>query len=93
MHRASSAAKRSDEALSAYVVLREINRILDREGIDAAIAYARSQWMQNPSLALAYRLATLCEQAGDRAGQWKYSSSFAGSRFLRRRAGAGRADC
>lgn len=57
--------KLMDEPMSAYVALREINRLQGEEGSDSAIGYARSQFMQNPSLALAYRLAQLHDEADD----------------------------
>lgn len=56
--------KMMTEPMSAYVALREINRIVRVDGSGAAISYARSQFLQNPSLALAYRLAQLHDQAG-----------------------------
>ena len=42
---------------SAYASIREINRMLAEEGSESAIAYARSKFISQPSLALAYRLA------------------------------------
>ena len=44
---------------SAYASIREINRILAEEDTESAIAYARSKFISQPSLALAYRLAQL----------------------------------
>lgn len=57
--------KLKDEPMSAYVALREINRVEAADGAKAAVAYARSQFMQNPSLAMAFRLAQLHDQAGE----------------------------
>lgn len=53
----------SDQTVDTYVTLREINRLLKTSDNAAAIAYARRQFMQNPSLALAYRLGQLHDQA------------------------------
>ncbi len=44
---------------SAYASIREINRMLAQEDSESAIAYARSKFISQPSLALAYRLAQL----------------------------------
>jgi uncharacterized protein (TIGR03790 family) len=44
---------------SAYASIREINRLLAVEGGEAALAFARSKYVSQPSLALAYRLAQL----------------------------------
>ena len=50
-----------------YASLREINRLLAEEGSEPAIAYARSKFISQPSLALAYRLAQLyASKAKDR---------------------------
>ena len=50
-----------------YACLREINRMLTQEGSEPAIAYARSKFISQPSLALAYRLAQLyASEAKDR---------------------------
>ena len=52
---------------NAYASLREINRILAEEGSESAIAYARTKFISQPSLALAYRLAQLyASEAKDR---------------------------
>ena len=48
-----------ESTFKAYASIREINRILAEEGSEPAIAYARSEFILQPSLALAYRLATL----------------------------------
>ena len=60
--------KFSEESIfTAYASIREINRILANEGSDPAIAYARSEFISQPSLALAYRLAQLyASEAKDR---------------------------
>ena len=44
---------------TAYASIREINRMLAEESSESAIAYARSKFISQPSLALAYRLAQL----------------------------------
>ena len=44
---------------TAYASIREINRMLTKEGSESAITYARSKFISQPSLALAYRLAQL----------------------------------
>ena len=52
---------------TAYAIIREINRMLVEEGSEPAIAYARSEFISQPSLALAYRLAQLyASEAKDR---------------------------
>ena len=52
---------------TAYASIREINRMLVEEGSEPAIAYARSEFISQPSLALAYRLAQLyASEAKDR---------------------------
>jgi uncharacterized protein (TIGR03790 family) len=52
---------------SAYASIREINRMLAEEGSESAISYARSKFISQPSLALAYRLAQLyTSEAKDR---------------------------
>jgi len=48
-----------DATFAAYASIREINRLLAKEGSEAAIAFARSKFVTQPSLALAYRLAQL----------------------------------
>ncbi|MEC7281050.1 MAG: TIGR03790 family protein, partial [Verrucomicrobiota bacterium] len=48
-----------DSTFTAYACIRETNRILAEEGSELAIAYARSEFISQPSLALAYRLAQL----------------------------------
>ena len=60
--------KYSEEStFKAYASIREINRILAEEGSEPAIAYARSEFISQPSLALAYRLAQLyASEAKDR---------------------------
>jgi uncharacterized protein (TIGR03790 family) len=51
----------------AYASIRETNRIFAEEGSEPAIAYARSEFISQPSLALAYRLAQLyASEAKDR---------------------------
>lgn len=48
-----------NSTFAAYASIREINRVLAKEGSEPAIAYARSKFITQPSLALAYRLAQL----------------------------------
>ena len=56
-----------DSTFTAYASIRETNRILAEEGSEPAIAYARSEFISQPSLALAYRLAQLyASEAMDR---------------------------
>ncbi|MEC8614310.1 MAG: TIGR03790 family protein, partial [Verrucomicrobiota bacterium] len=56
-----------DSTFTAYACIRETNRILAEEGSELAIAYARSEFISQPSLALAYRLAQLyASEAMDR---------------------------
>ncbi len=56
-----------DSTFTAYASIRETNRILAEEGSEPAIAYARSEFISRPSLALAYRLAQLyASEAKDR---------------------------
>jgi lipopolysaccharide biosynthesis regulator YciM len=49
---------------AAYASIREINRIHAQEGRESAIATARSKFISQPSLALAYRLAQLYTDEG-----------------------------
>ena len=55
----------ADDPFASYATIREINRLLADEGWDVAIAFARSRFVNQPSLALAYRLAKLYEEAGE----------------------------
>jgi uncharacterized protein (TIGR03790 family) len=48
-----------DSPFAAYASLREINRLLAEEDREAAIRFARAKFADQPSLALAYRLAQL----------------------------------
>lgn len=50
---------------SAYVYLRQINRLKATENIKAAIAFGQRQFDQRPSLPLAYKLATLYADQGE----------------------------
>ena len=54
----------SDTVFGTYAIVREINRILAQEGSEAAINFGRTEFMLQPSLALAYRLAVLYSNAG-----------------------------
>ncbi|TVP76884.1 MAG: TIGR03790 family protein [Puniceicoccaceae bacterium] len=56
--------KHSQESrFGAYASIREINRLVATEDLDTAIKFARSKFVDQPSLALAYRLARLYAQA------------------------------
>ena len=48
-----------DSIFITFARIREINRLLAEEGSEPAIAYARSEFISQPSLAMAYRLAQL----------------------------------
>lgn len=56
---ADQLANSKEVTFAAYASVREINRLLAQEGSAAAIAFARSKFVSQPSLALAYRLAQL----------------------------------
>jgi len=53
-----------DTTFGAYASIREINHLLAKEGSEAAIAFARSKFVMQPSLALAYRLGQLYAAEG-----------------------------
>lgn len=53
-----------DNQFAAYASIRESNRLLEVKGADAAIAFVRSKFMAQPSLALAYKLALLYAKEG-----------------------------
>ncbi|MEM7790545.1 MAG: TIGR03790 family protein [Verrucomicrobiota bacterium] len=53
---------------SSYPVIREINRLRAEEDLETAIQYARIQFVDNPSLALSYRLGLLYEEADNSKG-------------------------
>ena len=50
---------------AGYVDLREIRRLLDAGKADAALAHAKKAFVDNPSLALAYRLGRLHREQGN----------------------------
>ena len=50
---------------SAYLSLRQINRLKDEGKADEALAFARAQFVRQPSLALAYKLANLYAARGE----------------------------
>ncbi|MFT4901472.1 MAG: hypothetical protein ACI81V_000745 [Lentimonas sp.] len=52
-------------AFAPYLILRQLNRLKAERGDEAALEYARSQFSQNPSLVLAYRLAQLYDERGE----------------------------
>lgn len=54
----------ADTTFAGYASIREINRLLAEEGGEAAIAFARSKFVNQPSLALAYRVAQLYATEG-----------------------------
>ncbi|MGC6424295.1 MAG: TIGR03790 family protein [Lentimonas sp.] len=60
-------SRRANSPFSSYVHLREINRLKSEAGADAALAYARRQYVEQPSLALAYKLAQLFIEQGQKA--------------------------
>ena len=51
--------KSMDHSFSAYLCLRQINRLEAAGKADEALVYARTQFLRQPSLALAYKLAKL----------------------------------
>ena len=53
-----------DNRFAAYASIRESNRLLEEEGVDAAITFTRSKFTTYPSLALAYKLAQLYASVG-----------------------------
>lgn len=54
-----------EHPLYAYVCLREINRLQTARQPDAALAFARTQFMRRPALPLAYKLAQLYTRRGN----------------------------
>jgi uncharacterized protein (TIGR03790 family) len=54
----------TESPFGAYASIREINRLAAEEGAEAATSFARSRFMNQPSLALAYRLAQLYAAGG-----------------------------
>ncbi|MDQ8194539.1 TIGR03790 family protein [Coraliomargarita sp. SDUM461004] len=75
-------------SFAAYASIREINRLLSVDGLEAAITFARAKFVTQPSLALAYRLAQLYAQADkDREAVEalkiiRYISKFAADEFV-----------
>lgn len=61
---ASQLAESSGDPFAAYASVREINRLLATEGNESAISYAREQFTNQPSLALAFRVAQLYSSEG-----------------------------
>ena len=55
----------TDNPFSAYVYLREINRLEAQEKADEALSFAQTQFRQHPSLPLIYRLAQLYVKSGE----------------------------
>ncbi|MEO0510956.1 MAG: TIGR03790 family protein [Verrucomicrobiota bacterium] len=53
-----------ESPFSAYLGLRNMNRLEAVEGVEAAEAYARQFFIRYPSLAVAFRLAKYFEQSG-----------------------------
>ena len=51
--------KSMNHSFSAYLCLRQINRLQAEGKADEAVAFARTQFVRQPSLALAYQLAKL----------------------------------
>ena len=54
-----------ENPFSTYAYLRQINRLKAEETIDAAIAFAQQKFEQEPSLQLAYKLATMYADHGE----------------------------
>lgn len=54
-----------ESPLSAYLCLRQINRLEARGKADEAVSFARTQFVRQPSLALAYKLAKLYAAEGE----------------------------
>jgi hypothetical protein len=52
-------------SFSAYLCLRQINRLQAAGQADVALTYARAQFIRQPSLPLAYKLAKLYEDRGE----------------------------
>jgi uncharacterized protein (TIGR03790 family) len=61
---ADQLAHSQETTFAAYASIREINRLLAEESAEAAIAFARSKFVSQPSLALAYRMAQLYSSQG-----------------------------
>jgi len=59
-------AKQPDGPFSAYVYLREMNRLQSELSDEAAVQYARSRFVEQPSLAIAYKLSMLYSKMGDK---------------------------
>ena len=55
-----------ENPFSAYLCLRQINRLEAEGSGDEALAFARTQFMRQPSLPLAYKLAKLYSADGER---------------------------
>jgi len=55
----------TEHPLYAYVCLRQINRLQDAGQSDAALEFARTEFMHRPALPLAYKLAQLYAACGD----------------------------
>lgn len=53
-----------DNQFAAYASIRESNRLLEEKGTTASIAFVRSKFMAQPSLALSYKLAQLYAREG-----------------------------
>jgi uncharacterized protein (TIGR03790 family) len=54
-----------EDSFSAYLCLRQINRLEAVGNGDEALAFARTQFVRQPSLPLAYKLATLYTAVGE----------------------------
>lgn len=55
-----------DGPLAAYIGLRQINRLEVEASEDEALAYGRKLFLNHPSLAIAYRLARIYEERGQK---------------------------
>jgi hypothetical protein len=54
-----------DSRFAAYATIREINRLAAEESREAAIRFARSKFIDQPSLALAYKFALMYSRADE----------------------------
>jgi uncharacterized protein (TIGR03790 family) len=54
----------SEARFSAYLGLRQLNRLDAEASADEALAYGRKRFLDQPSLAIAYRLARIYEERG-----------------------------
>jgi uncharacterized protein (TIGR03790 family) len=55
----------ADRSLISYISLRQMNRLKSAGKIEEALAYGRSQFVEQPSLSMAYKLAQIYANEGD----------------------------